>query len=444
MPRTREVRDPIHGLIELEPEEWGAIDTPRFQRLRSIRQLAMTHLAYPGATHSRFEHSLGVRHIAGRLISALNINAEDAAVVRCAALMHDVGHGPFSHVSEQVVDERSGVSDVHEAVSVAILKTDQRFHAELGEEVCTQAADLLALRGRRNYLRDIVSGPSDADKLDYLLRDSYFTGVKYGEYDLDKIINSALVIAPDTPQSQLGFDADGVWAVEGLLLARHHMHRQVYGHKTRLATDIMITRALHLGIDEGALPAEAYTVGVQGDRPVITEEFLELHAEQTDARVLQKLLEAGAGSNARDLAERLMERRLLRRTAHFPLHSLKREIGRFNYARLLDPEEMTRERVAEMEAEIARELGLQPHLVALYIDAKTNPTYRRPGTGVGEKDIMVQRQDEQPLLIHEESEILTEGTGEEHSFVYLYTPELPQQDSAKARDLLWNVIKPET
>jgi len=88
-------------------------------------------------------------------------------------------------------------------------------------------------------MRDIVSGPTDADKLDYLLRDSYFAGVNYGRYDLDRIIDSVRVIAPRSAQTQLGFNADGLWAVEELLLARHHMHRQVYRHKTRLATDIM-------------------------------------------------------------------------------------------------------------------------------------------------------------------------------------------------------------
>jgi uncharacterized protein len=133
----------------------------------------------------------------------------------------------------------SGVDGVHEAVSVAIMRTDPGLHSALGAELCDRAADLVALEGSRTHMRDIVSGPTDADKLDYLLRDSYFAGVNYGHYDLDRIIDSVRVIAPRSAQTQLGFNADGLWAVEELLLARHHMHRQVYGHKTRLATDIM-------------------------------------------------------------------------------------------------------------------------------------------------------------------------------------------------------------
>src|SRR5581483_265817 len=150
-----------------------------------------------------------------------------------------------------------------------------------------------------------------ADKLDYLLRDSYFTGVKYGEYDLDKIINSALVIAPDTPQSQLGFDADGVWAVEGLLLARHHMHRQVYGHKTRIATDIMVERALTYGLDDGAIDPASFAVPLADGKPAPDEGFLSAYLTLTDAGVMEALLGQGADTPSRQLARRLVERRLL-------------------------------------------------------------------------------------------------------------------------------------
>jgi HD superfamily phosphohydrolase len=170
MPRTDVVRDPIHGMIRLRPEEWRVVDTPTFQRLRSVRQLAMTHLVYPGTTHSRFEHSIGVRHIVGRLAAQLGIDGDELRVVECAALLHDVGHGPFSHVSEQVVDERAGARGVHEAVSAAIIRTDDAIRSELGAAICDRAADLVSLRAPRSYLRDIVSGPTDADKLDYLLR----------------------------------------------------------------------------------------------------------------------------------------------------------------------------------------------------------------------------------------------------------------------------------
>jgi HD superfamily phosphohydrolase len=225
-------------MIELSRAEWAAVDTPVFQRLRRVRQLAMTYLVYPGTLHTRFEHSIGVRHIAGHLSASLELSEEDREIVQVAVLLHDVGHGVFSHVSEQVIDELSGADGVHEAVSVAIMRTDESLHRALGRELCERAAEIVGLEGPRSVMRDIVSGPTDADKLDYLLRDSHYAGVNYGRYDLDRIIDTARVIAPTSAQTQLGFDADGLWAVEEMRLARHHMHRQVYGHKTRLATDI--------------------------------------------------------------------------------------------------------------------------------------------------------------------------------------------------------------
>lgn len=203
---TTVVRDPIHGMIELSAVEWSAVDTAIFQRLRSIRQLAMTHLVYPGAVHTRFEHSLGVRHVAGQIArrDRLALTPEEQAVVGIAALLHDIGHGPFSHVSEQVIDEVSEVNGVHEAVSVHLMRHDPDLRAALGEDLLNAAAAVVGLEVRRSAARDIVSGPTDADKLDYLLRDSYFAGVKYGEYDLGRIIDSVRVIAPRSAQTQRG------------------------------------------------------------------------------------------------------------------------------------------------------------------------------------------------------------------------------------------------
>jgi uncharacterized protein len=441
MPRTDVVRDPIHGMIRLEEAEWRVVDSPRFQRLRSIRQLALTELVYPGATHTRFEHSLGVRYIAGQLADQLNVTGDDLLVVRCASLLHDIGHGPFSHVSEQVIDERAGVQGVHEAISAEIIRSDSGIHGELGKEISERAADLVELRTPRSFIRDIVSGPTDADKLDYLLRDSHYAGVKYGEYDLQRVINTARAISPGSAQSQLGFDADGVWAVEGLLLARHHMHRQGYGHKTRLATDIMITRALEYGIEEGALPAEAYTVPVADGKPQVTAEFLDQYLEETDARVLEALLQAEDAPRAHDLAQRLTERRLLRQSAQVALHRRQYELGGTTYANVIDREVLTRDRVAGLEQAIAEQLGLEPHLVALYIDARSNPTYRRPGASLQEKDIMVQDNDAEPVLFQHESEIFDLRTGEEHSFAYLYTPELDDDKQAQTGELLWQALK---
>jgi HD superfamily phosphohydrolase len=446
VPSSTVVRDPVHGMVTLSPAEWAAVDTPVFQRLRRVRQLAMTYLVYPGALHTRFEHSIGVRHIAGRLSESVGLSEEDRDVVQIAALLHDVGHGVFSHVSEQVIDELSGAEGVHEAVSVAIMRTDESLHRALGRERCERAAEIVALEGPRTAMRDIVTGPTDADKLDYLLRDSYYAGVNYGRYDLDRIIDTARIIAPRSAQTQLGFDADGLWAVEEMRMARHHMHRQVYGHKTRLATDIMTTRALRLAIADGDLPEAAFKVRVVDGRPDVDETFLAGYLEHTDTRVLDGLCAAAEGSPVRDLGERLRDRRLLRQTVSVWLEQHIDELGDARFASIRDPEEFTLDRLEAIEAQIAVELGLPAHLVAIYLDSRSNPTYRSPGRPLGPKDIMIQRGDAQPLLMERESEIFSEGAGADITWLHLYTPELDPDHpddptlNLKAKELLWNSL----
>lgn len=439
MPSSSTVRDPIHGMIELSAHEWAAVDTPVFQRLRGIRQLAMTHLVYPGAVHTRFEHSIGVCHVSGRLAGRLKLDPDEARVVRAAALLHDVGHGPFSHVSEQVIDDLAGVRGVHEAISAYLIRSDPTIVAALGEDLSQAAAAIVALEVPRSVARDIVSGPTDADKLDYLLRDSYFAGVKYGEYDLERVIDSARIIAPRSAQTQLGFDADGLWAVEGLLMARHHMHRQVYGHKTRLSTDIMITRALRLAIAEGVVDPSAYTVPVTNGRPDITQEFAEKYVAQLDGRVLDGLCAADPTTATGDLGARIRDRRLLRQTAAVRLDLSKHELGDARVADLLDAEVTTPDVIAQMERAVAERLGLPPHLVALHLDARTNPTYRNPGS-VRPKDVMIQRGDAQARLLQSESEIFRSELGENHAWMYLYTPALEDDLDERAKEELWNQL----
>ena len=195
--RPHEMRDPIHGFIKLSKKEKQLIDTKVFQRLRRIRQLAMAFLVYPGAMHTRFDHSIGVMHIAGRICTRLRelnperVSNEDMDRVRLAALLHDVGHGPFSHVSEYLLDahalDRTDMGPmrekIHEKITVDIIRTDPEIRDILSEEERDFVADMIQGQDTQDWQRDIVSSELDADKMDYLLRDSYFTGVKYGIYD---------------------------------------------------------------------------------------------------------------------------------------------------------------------------------------------------------------------------------------------------------------------
>jgi uncharacterized protein len=433
------VRDPVHGFIELDPKEWAAVDTPVFQRMRGIRQLAMTHLVYPGATHTRFEHSIGVCHVAGRLVDKVGVTNEERERVRHAALLHDLGHGPFSHVSEGLIDDLSGVKAGHEAVSAHLIRNDEELRKALGEEACERAAELVEKVGQRSFLGDIVSGPTDADKLDYLLRDSRYAGVRHGHYDLDRIIDTATVIDRDQPESFLGFEEGGVWAVEELLLARHHMHRAVYGHKTRIATDIMVTRALRFGISEGVLPEEAYRLESDGGRARVPDGFVGAFLKETDASVMERLLAASEANTSFKLATRLARRDLLRRSATFALHRERDQLGGQQYAKILDKARFEPRR-SDLEAEIAGQLGFDPYLVAIYIDSQTNPTYRGPGSEINAGDIMLSFRDGPPDTFERESEIFNEELRADQSFAHLYTPLLPEDRLDRAKELLWDAL----
>lgn len=430
-------------MVELTADEWRAVDTPIFQRLRGIRQLALTHLVYPGAHHTRFEHSIGVLNVTTRLAEKLKIKRDDRTVLRAAGLFHDIGHGVFSHVSEQVIEDLRGVK-VHELMSAYVLRHDQDLRGALGDEVCERAAQLITRRGGMSLGHDIVSGPADADKLDYLLRDSYFCGVSYGRYDLPRLIDSARVVSPRSADPRLGFDADSVWAVEEMLIARHHMHRQVYGHKTRLATDIMLNRALKLAVHERVVDPRGFLVALEDGTATITPEFAEPYLKNTDRSVMQELEQArGRGDALGDLAEGLLGRDLLRRSAEIRIDERQRKLGATRFANLRDPEAF-RGMVVGMERRIAAELGLPAHLIAVIIHRLTDPTYRDPGEDDSQQILFVRGRG-QPRRLDEESEIFRDVADprphDEHVWVFLYTPRLRDEQRRRARSLLWNELK---
>lgn len=218
--RTYEIRCPVHGFIGFSDWEREVINHPTFQRLRRIRQLAWTDQVYPGATHTRFEHSLGVMHIAGQLFDALARSSPDVLkpadgftpdalkrdkqIVRFAALLHDTGHGPFSHAAEDLFPEiAKGKHYKHEAYSGAAIRYSLKGAIEnhpLNDSAikADEIADLLESNSRAGRLllwRDLIDGQMDADRMDYLLRDSLHIGVDYGRYDWRRLLNTVRVIA---------------------------------------------------------------------------------------------------------------------------------------------------------------------------------------------------------------------------------------------------------
>lgn len=277
-----DIRDPIHGTIVISEDERRVVDHPWVQRLRAIRQLGFVHLVYPGAVHDRFQHSLGVMHLAGERFRRLVVShppgfadfAESELehayrVLRLAGLLHDAGHPPFSHSCEEYLPgvERvllpadwyragctpSGRRATHEDCSLALihgLANAGVLDPELARDVAAvlsstvrRSRRLAALGSLVGILRSLVSGELDADRCDYLLRDSHFAGVSYGRYDLERLKACELVVAgPDGPE--LGLDVHGVHGVEELLLARYHMFMQVYFHKTPPAFEYYLERAI--------------------------------------------------------------------------------------------------------------------------------------------------------------------------------------------------------
>lgn len=264
-----EIRDPIHGLIPMTELEFRIIGTQAFQRLRNIKQLAMAHLGFHGAVHSRFGHSIGVMYIAYRMIRHLidtkEMKASDEEIqrIRLSGLLHDIGHGPFSHVSEELLrNYRQGgektigklkMEEIHEEISRRIIVENSEILGIIGKEQANDISGLLATEDINNDFRhDIVSGPLDADKMDYLLRDSYFTGVKYGVFDLDRMINVlTLTKKRENNQKRLATRLEGIEAVEQYIMAKYFIAQQVYQHKTRHITDIMILEGIKGAIDSG-------------------------------------------------------------------------------------------------------------------------------------------------------------------------------------------------
>jgi HD superfamily phosphohydrolase len=289
-----EITDPVHRCIQVTELERELIDTPIFQRLRRIKQLAGAHLVYPSAQHSRFEHSLGAMHLAGLAGEHLfSLNELDNYVqeLRVASLLHDVGHGPFSHLSEEVVKMRTN-----------------RDHEGIGKEIIckTLIGDILSdygysprkianlSSGQTNlkFMNEIIAGGISADLMDYLPRDSLFTGAEYGKIDYNRIINSFAVVRG----SSIALQRSALYSFESMLISRYEMFKAVYFHKTVRAAEVMLLHSLHLAYNS----IDFVTRNLN--------DFLSL----TDETILPKILFSNDNPAVRKLIRNYLERRLLK------------------------------------------------------------------------------------------------------------------------------------
>lgn len=311
-----QIRDPVHDFISLREKEHRLLATAALQRLRGIRQLALASLIYPGAVHTRFDHTLGVMHVAGLMAKALGLREDDIATVRLAALLHDIGHGPFSHVSENALERyanRNTLTNtqqkekIHERVTGLMIEDDPEIVHVLGGNDCEKVVRLLSTGCGESVLRQVVSGPLDADKQDYLLRDSHFCGVQYGIFDYHQLHRS-LVSVPVNHDHVLMIKADGVHAVEQYVLAKYYLTTNVYRHKVRLITDQMIFRAIVLGIERDNIEElrQLYTFDN-------SSEFAKRYATWDDARFLQTFGVGGNDGKCKKMLMRLIRRQLFKR-----------------------------------------------------------------------------------------------------------------------------------
>ncbi len=317
MSKRYQIRDPVHNFVELRDKEIKLVGTPVFQRLRGIRQLAMANLVYPGALHTRFDHSLGVCHVAGLLSRQLGLSDDETSLVRLAALLHDLGHGPFSHVSENLLEryaDRSKLADgqkkekIHELVTAHLIQSDQDILRILGEDTCREIVELLSIGHGQPALRSIVSGPLDSDKQDYLLRDSLFCGVEYGVFDIHQLHRSLVLHGADH-EKELMIDPDGIHAVEQYVLGKYYLTTNVYRHKVRLITDQMLVRAIVRGIDEDGID-ELRAIYAFDD----TQEFYDRYTKWNDARLMSTFSgDSKPGTGCGRMFDRLQSRRLLKR-----------------------------------------------------------------------------------------------------------------------------------
>ena len=273
MKQFLDIVDPIHDFIRVYNTELKIIDSPIFQRLRRIRQLSGAHLTYPSAQHSRFEHSLGVMHIAGQAAMSLKergfLKSDQIQEIRLAALLHDVGHGPFSHLFEEVLQIKKKIS-----------------HEDIGKKIIQESeiADILSKAGfdkkkitklafgypKYRFVNEIISCSLSADMMDYLQRDGYFTGAEHAKIDHKRIVQSL-----DVYKTKLALEKSALYSFESMILSRYQMFKAVYFHKTVRSAEVMMLESIKLADEDCGF----------------TELSLDSYVNLTDEFVIAKILD---------------------------------------------------------------------------------------------------------------------------------------------------------
>src|ERR671923_1239776 len=312
---TGEITDPVHQYIRFSDVERELVDTPVFQRLRRIRQLAGAHLVYPSAQHSRFEHSLGTMHLAGyageTLLAKGYIDDENKVQeLRLAALLHDIGHGPFSHLFEEILDAKSKLN--HESIGKKIISKTQisdilEKHGYNSNRVCKLSFG----ESRIKFFNEIIAGALSADIMDYLPRDGLFTGAEYGNIDYHRLISSFEVVS----NAHLAINRSALYSFESMLISRYEMFKAVYFHKTVRSAEVMLLNSMALADEQLNL----------------TDRSIDNYLNLTDEVILERICSLKNGNKiAVKLAMDYRTRRLLKCVYEKFVHKRDKLYGRMD------------------------------------------------------------------------------------------------------------------
>ena len=365
----RTVRDPVWQNIRLDAAAAAIVDAPEFQRLRRVKQLGFAHLVYPGAIHTRFLHALGVHHLTSRAIDALEGRGALAAlddeqrssvpIVRLAALLHDIGHYPFSHAMEEL--EAGAIPGHHEEMADRFMAAPgiRRVLASVAPDAAGRIGALI--RGTSDHpLQGLVSGSLDLDKIDYLRRDSLFCGVPYGAVDVERLLESlTLAREADGAPLEIAVTEKGISALESLLFAKYQMFRNVYWHHAVRAATVAFRRLIEGALDAGLLEPEELA------GPTDEELLARLAGRMTDEGLATGRGEGSAASIPvlRVLLEGLSNRRLPKRALELFGDELPTDLAGWIPGR--------RDLVRRVENRLASDLGRRPGEVL--VDYPSNP-----------------------------------------------------------------------
>lgn len=338
-----DIIDPIHNFIRVYDSELKIIDSPIFQRLRRIKQLSGAHLTYPGAQHTRFEHSLGVMHIAGLAGNALQekdlIKNDDVENLRIAGLLHDIGHGPFSHLFEEVLQNNSHIS--HEDMGKKII-----LDTEIGDILSKQGFDkrfitkLAFGESKLQFMNEIISGALSADMMDYLLRDGYYTGAEHA-----KIGHIRLIQSFDVYKNKLALEKSALYSFESMMHSRYQMFKAVYFHKTVRSVEVMLLESIRLAYKEIGFDSLNLDQYVQLTDDVIISKLLAIESKKP------QLL------RARSLAEDYQNRNLLKCV----------------YEQILDKKlDMSQNKLADIRARISKKSEVAE--IDIFVDSSITPS----------------------------------------------------------------------